>query len=281
MRAIFYNKEVKMYKDVIRRFFKRVTFTGNTTWVVPENVTSISVDCVGAKGWNDANCTAGKGGRIQCNLSVTPQQTLYFTIGTIPTNAPTASYNASDIRLNENALENRIIVAGGGGSGSYSYSYGIFAAAGGEGGSLVGGTGGTALRWGYSSSGGTGGTQTSGGTGGTAATPYSRTFVGGVGTLGLGGNGDAIYGGVAGAGGAGYYGGGGGATSSFADEKTKANAVGGGGGGSSYTDPNLCSGVIHTQGYQNGNGYISFDYEVAETDGYDYYTETTEIKALR
>lgn len=280
MRASFYNKEVKMYKGVIRRFFKRVTFTENTTWTVPENVTSISVDCVGAKGWNDANCTAGKGGRIQCNLSVTPQQTLYFTIGTIPTNGPTASYNASDIRLNENALQNRIIVAGGGGSGSYANRYGIFAAAGGGGGNLVGGTGGTALRWGYSSSGGTGGTQTSGGTGGTAATPYSRSFVGGVGTLGLGGNGDT-YTGVAGAGGAGYYGGGGGATSSFADEKTKANAAGGGGGGSSYTDPNLCSEVIHTQGYQNGNGYISFDYEVEETDGYNYYIETTEIKALR
>lgn len=118
MRASFYNKEVKMYKDVTRRFFKRVTFTEDSTWTVPENVTSISVDCVGAKGWNDGNCTAGKGGRVQCNLSVTPQQTLYFTIGTIPTNGPTASYNASDIRLNENALENRIIVAGGGGGGS-------------------------------------------------------------------------------------------------------------------------------------------------------------------
>lgn len=280
MRASFYNKEVKMYKDVTRRFFKRVTFTENTTWTVPENVTSLKVDCVGAKGWNDANCTAGNGGRIQCNLSVTPQQTLYFTIGTIPTNGPTASYNASDIRLNENALENRIIIAGGGGSGSYSNSYGIFAAAGGGGGNLVGGTGGTALRWGYSSSGGTGGTQTSGGTGGTAATPYTRSFVGGVGTLGLGGNGDT-YSGVAGAGGAGYYGGGGGATSSFADEKTLANAAGGGGGGSSYADPNLCSEIIHTQGYQNGNGYISFDYEVAETDGYDYYTDTIVIKALK
>lgn len=279
MRASFYNKEVRMYKDVTRRFFKRVTFTENTTWTVPENVTLISVDCVGAKGWNDANCTGGNGGRIQCNLSVTPQQTLYFTIGTIPTNGPTASYNASDIRTNENSLENRIIVAGGGGSGSYANSYGIFPTFGGNGGGLIGGTGTTSLRWGYSSSGGTGGTQTEGGTGGTAATPYTRGFVGGVGTLGLGGNGDT-YTGVAGAGGAGYYGGGGGATSSFADEKTKANAAGGGGGGSSYADPTLCSEVIHTQGYQNGDGYISLDYEVAETDEYDYYKDTLIIKAL-
>lgn len=31
----------------------------------------------------------------------------------------------------------------------------------------------------------------------------------------------------------------------------------GGGGGSSYTDSTLCTDVVHTQGYQNGAGYIT------------------------
>lgn len=29
------------------------------------------------------------------------------------------------------------------------------------------------------------------------------------------------------------------------------------GGGYSYTDPNLCTNVVHTQGYQSGNDYIT------------------------
>lgn len=30
----------------------------------------------------------------------------------------------------------------------------------------------------------------------------------------------------------------------------------GGGGGSSYTHPTLCSSVVHTQGFNKGNGYV-------------------------
>ena len=34
-------------------------------------------------------------------------------------------------------------------------------------------------------------------------------------------------------------------------------ADGGGGGGSSYTDPTLCSSVVHTQGARTGKGQLT------------------------
>lgn len=54
------------------------------------------------------------------------------------------------------------------------------------------------------------------------------------------------------AGGAGWYGGGGGA---LAGHKS-IFYYSGGGGGSSYTHPTLCSSVVHTQGFNKGNGYV-------------------------
>ena len=49
-------------------------------------------------------------------------------------------------------------------------------------------------------------------------------------------------------GGGGWYGGGGGADDA------------GGGGGSSYTNPDLASKVIHTQGANLGNGSLTISY---------------------
>jgi hypothetical protein len=58
-------------------------------------------------------------------------------------------------------------------------------------------------------------------------------------------------------GGAGWYGGGAG----FAgDYRSVGTQCAGGGGGSSYTDSSLCSNVIHTQGYRNGEGYVTISF---------------------
>ena len=54
-----------------------------------------------------------------------------------------------------------------------------------------------------------------------------------------------------GGGGGGYYGGGGGGD-------------GAGGGGSSYTDPDLCSNVIHTRGVQISHGKLIITLNSAE-----------------
>lgn len=76
------------------------------------------------------------GGRVECDLSVRPNQQLYLMVGSVPTNEYTASYNASDIRVGGTEYAHRVIVAGGGGSSSSRK------AAGGAGGGLTGGNGG-------------------------------------------------------------------------------------------------------------------------------------------
>ncbi|MFQ5335182.1 MAG: T9SS type A sorting domain-containing protein, partial [Flavobacteriales bacterium] len=146
---------------------------------------------------------------------------------------------ASDIRLNGNTLSDRIVVAGGGGgAGGINYQ----ALYGGAGGGLTGGDG---LNWNtWPNAGGKGGTQTAGGAAGIAccSCPTYTT----AGSLGQGGNGSGDCAG-GGGGGGGYYGGGGACFS-------------GGGGGSSYTDT-IVYNVVHTQGYQNGDGMIILTYD--------------------
>ena len=238
-------------------------YTGSVqTFTVPAGVTSISVDAYGASGnqWGGSS-HGGKGGRVECVLSVTPGDVLNIYVGGTSTfnGGSTVGYtysgDATDIRVGGTALINRVIVSGGGGSpGNGSNKDG------GLGGGLTGqnGQGGTVSegpRYGG------GGSQSSGGAGGYAWNGYPSNYNGGVvdcitnmtygiscnspGALGQGGEG---YGNHGGAGGGGYYGGGGGADA-------------GGGGGSSYTDPTLCGSVVHTQGgnpnYGNGRLIIT------------------------
>ena len=104
----------------------------------------------------------------------------------------------------------------------------------GHGGGLVGQNG--ALTSGTP---GKGGTQSNGGQGGCL-----NSICSGAGTLGSGSNATSFFGNSSGGGGGGYYGGGGGVD-------------GGGGRGSIYTDPTLCSSVVHTQGAQTGSGQLT------------------------
>lgn len=240
-------------------------FTFNATGVVqtlvlPKLIKKIHVDCVASKGFTAASGSfignGGKGGRVECDLPVNGGETLYIMVGDVPSSS-SPSYNAADIRIGGNTLANRVIVAGGGGSGVYRQDpYGVTkgVADGGNGGGTTGGNGGNsgADRVGQ------GGTQSDGGLGAYSGYPY-HPFTAGQGTLGLGGAGSPNAGGIAGAGGAGYYGGGGaGCNGIFISAGYSSNGAGGG-GGSSYTNSD-CLNVVHTQGYNNGAGYVTISF---------------------
>src|SRR6266478_3097814 len=63
----------------------QVDFVGHAqTWVVPNNVTSVTVDVRGGQGAgnpNDPIPTGGKGGRVQTTLAVSPGETLVIYVG--------------------------------------------------------------------------------------------------------------------------------------------------------------------------------------------------------
>jgi cell wall-associated NlpC family hydrolase len=228
------------------------------TWVVPNNVTSVSVDARGAQGGgNGPSVPGGKGGRVQTTLAVTPNQTLFIYVGgkggdaigpntagsggfngggtgaidNVDANGPSAGGGgASDVRQGIDDLAERVVVAGGGG-GSECCTDG----AGGDGGGTTGMFGATS---GGGSSPGGGGTQVDGGTGGGGCNGSGSS--GSLGQGGMGGNGNRAGGG----GGGGYYGGGGGGGCLFGS---------GGGGGSSFS---AGSDTIHTQGFQTGDGQV-------------------------
>lgn len=231
----------------------RFDYTGNLQeYIVPARVKKLVVDCVGAKG-KEGYTSGGKGGLVKCVLNVTLGQKLFIWVGKTPDNARIAEYNASDIRISsaditsEEGLNNRLIVAAGGASSGIAY--GGPASGGGNGGGLTGEAS-AAINNSYSAA---GGTQTAGGNGAGNADNVTPSY-GDNGNFGLGGNGhnfDDLAGG--GAGGAGWYGGGGGSTRM---QNLRYVSASGGGGGSSYTHPDLCSEVIHTQGYNDGNGYV-------------------------
>ena len=138
---------------------------------------------------------------------------------------------ASDIRINEDSLYARIIVAGGGGGASMSTN-------GPAGGGTAGIEGGS--KPGYATSGGTGGTVTFGtrgsdgtfGKGGDAATVAANTN-------------------CAGGGGGGWYGGGGGGGATFANY----DSTGGGGSGFVYTSSTAAN--VPTGWKLNSTYYLS------------------------
>ncbi len=239
-----------------------LSFTGapQTITVATCMGSSIHVDVRGAQGGQQFGAGSGSGalgGRVQADLAVSPGDTLTLVVGGAGGNAGFATsgvggFNggadggndasigdtqaggggggASDIRLNGVGLANRVIVAGGGG-GTASCAGGLIGA--GAGGGLTGGSGGQPC---FAGTPATGGTQIGGGIGGT----YPGYCSAGNGTLGNGAGGCSPSG--AGGAGGGLFGGGGG-------------AWGGGAGGSSFTGA-AATGVVHTQGFQSGNGQI-------------------------
>ena len=236
---------------VYRLAFEPVTFTENGTWTVPTGIKQIRVDCVAAQGWGTKG---GKGGRVQCVVNVTPGQVLHVNIGKQHTVYNDGTYDASDIRTDTDDLNSRIVVAGAGGSAAVSKWLGWINSDGGNGGGLTGGSAsGTSTTSGV---GGTGGTQEAGGNG-AYYSMYLSSRTASKGTFALGGAPSSERGG-SGYGGAGWDGGGGGVDGYYYAGSSEFGESGAGaGGGSSYTHPTLCSEVVHTQGFQSGNGYVT------------------------
>ncbi len=245
-----------------------LNYTGGTqTFTVPAGITCLQVDVRGAEGGKASYCddedsetqlgSGGNGGHVTANISVTPGEILTIVVGGAGQDAPSegagsGGYNGGGNGSNNNydcsnysygggggggASEIRrsstiLVISGGGGGANEFGPYN-----GGSGGGLTGGTGQCQSVC------ATGGTQSAGGTGCNS------------GTAGTGGN--ACNGG--GGGGGGYYGGGGG------------NSRDAGGGGSSYTIPGS-ENVVHTQGYQNGNGQVIL--------AWDYCASSCNVKGI-
>jgi hypothetical protein len=258
-------------REVAARTLEKVQtvfgYTGaQQTWLVPDDVTRVTIAATGAAGGEAGTGTTGKGSTATGTYAVTPGETLYIYVGgkggdgTAGGDVPGGSggWNgggkggdcdgtnlycfggsgaggggASDVRRGGTSLANRIIVGAGGGGETWTKNGGT---GGGETGSP--GTSGAGA--------GGGGTQSAGGSGGASG--------GHSGSLGVGGaGGEDDYGDYAGGGGGGgYYGGGGGGINySYADP-------GGGGGGSGYVGAG--SDTSYTLGTSAGDGSVSIIY---------------------
>lgn len=224
---------------------------------------SYKLECWGAQGGYRSSATyGGKGGYSVGELTLNEETTLYVQVGrsggyagdSIYTTETSGGYNgggkrdsgcpggggATDIRIGQDSLYARVIVAGGGGSDGANNKQGMYG----------GGESGGSSTENYGT-GGFGGTQTgvsdsswqttnqSTGTG-TATDAYAG--------FGFGGNGVTITGGYGGAGGGGWYGGSGACPDSSGDDDR------GGGGGSGYiytssTASNYPSGCLLNSSY--------------------------------
>ena len=119
--------------------------TGATVeWIVPNGITNVTVEALGASGgsivnqWGGYLFYGGLGGRVQGNLAVAPGQTLFITVGGLGQNgysmgagggfnggAPGGAYGgggggATDIRVGGVGLSSRVVIAGGGGGAANS-----------------------------------------------------------------------------------------------------------------------------------------------------------------
>lgn len=246
--------------------FDPITFIETGTWKVPRGVKQIRIDCVAAQGFTFDTATGGLGGRVQCILSVTPKQILYINVGKQHQTFNDGTYDASDIRTAADDLTTRLVVAGAGGGGAATRFLASRTFVGGAGGGLIGETGGNIAGSTNNNAAvgiaGLGGTQEAGGSK-AYFSMYLKSLYAHDGEFGLGGacnsEGGNIAGrGASGYGGAGYYGGGGGVDGYYYKRSSEYGAsCAAAGGGSSYTHPSKCSEVVHSQGYQAGNGYIT------------------------
>lgn len=237
------------------------SFTGAyEEFVVPDGVATITVDAYGAAGGDEYAPVGniGLGGRVQCDVTVTPGETLRVYVGGAGGNGASgvngaAGWNgggsggpgagggggSSDVRRSPYALADRLVVApGGGGSG------------GNNGATTTGGGGDGRAATGENGQNGISGPV--GGTGGTQLGAGTASGGGANGGLGVGGAGSAVSnprGG--GGGGSGYYGAGGGGGGG-------AGTAGAGGGGGS----GLSTGVNATtqDGVRSGNGEVTISW---------------------
>lgn len=201
------------------------------------------LECWGAQGGYRSNTAyGGKGGYSVGELTLNEETTLYVQVGGSGNTGKTSggyngggkrsTYNGggggTDIRIGQDDLYARVIVAGGGGSDGASSKAGMY------GGGESGGT--NTANYG---TGGGGGTQTAGGAGGS----------GNSGTFGVGGEGLYRSSGYGGAGGGGWYGGGG----AYPDSSGDDDRGGGGGSGFVWTGSNAPTGYLLGSEYHLAN----------------------------
>ena len=256
---------ITAYKPTGGRFFLS---TGILYWVVPENVSFVTIICVGGGGGGNAgagtNAAGGSGGggalAYTNNVSVTPGEVIIVTVGDggaggTRTVNPTSGSTSSVERENGTVL----CSAGGGAAGG--------ATVGGAGGTVIVGDGGGAGGAGNRSTtvgaggGGAGGYTGSGGTGSITATGNAGSGGGGgsggstSGIAGSGGGGVSIYGsgsngsgGTSGGGGGGGSGGAAGTTATTTDAAGAGGLYGGGGGANNHTATAAATGGSGGQG---------------------------------
>jgi|GEM_PF-6287082 len=238
-------------------------------WTVPVGVMSVHLKSWGGQGGNGGVLQngGGNGGFAEGDLAVTPGQVLSIQVGQKGGlgNSFTSGYGgyngggpgggylqgdgnysgggggASDVRINQYQLADRVLVApGGGGAGS-----GPVGITGGAGGALIGSNGLGSAGIG----GGIGGSQVAAGDGGIGLEN------GASGDEMTGGAGAGVGSGFGGGGGGGYFGGGGGGAGT--------TVAGGGGGGSAYI------GLVangQTQGnVKTGDGLVVISYQAVCT----------------
>jgi len=221
--------------------------TGSHSWTVPNDVTSVSVVCVGPGGgrWQTSVQSSGGGGGglgWENNISVTPGQTITVQVGEAPT-AAAGTYGTDSYfkdtstcvgKSGQNATNNTTPGSGGSYVGT---------------GGGNGGNGGTGK---FSGGGGAGGYSGAGGAG--ASNNNDTNYIGSDGSGGAGGGGGGYYAGSGG--GVGVYGEG---DSGTGGNGTSNNGNGGGHGGSGgedgvhYSDSSLTGSKFGgAAGYRNG-----------------------------
>jgi hypothetical protein len=235
-------------------------------FIVPNRVTSIQVNAIGATGGTGGGGqTGGAGANITSTINVTPGQLIYVVVGGFPGQSATAKYGFGGNGGTANSASG-YGGAGGGLSGVFSSNTpstasALVVAGGGGGGSGTGGAtgylGGSALNAAMGSA-----ANGQGSIGYLVSSRYQYGYGASTTAVGVGGyafdnaptqngaNGNDINGGAggpgtiwqgAGGGGAGFYGGGGGAGGGAAN--------GGGGGGSSKSSSGINSyGTLNTSG---------------------------------
>ena len=242
------------------------TFTSDGTFTVPNGVTSVSIDVLGAKGGlNDdgpADGAGGFGGEAGGTVAVTAGEALSVLVGGVGapsdgskggsggggggggggTVAGSSGGGGGGCRSEVDRGSTQLLVAGGGGGGSFGQGGGF--EIGGAGGGLTGLPGDPGQV--------SGGSQTQAGMGG-----QGDGGAGAPGQKDQGGNGaggdEAILGG--GGGGGGFFGGGGGGSSMSGDPGSYC----GGGGGSGHLDPSVTDGTMRT-GVNGGAGRVTLTY---------------------
>jgi hypothetical protein len=246
---------------------------GTYDWVVPDGVTSVTVDAYGAAGGAgqipEEPSAGGLGGRTRATIEVTPGETLQVNVGGVGgsytgggpavggTNGggDAGGYGAgggggaSDVRRGGTSVDDRVVVAGGGGGGGGRQGV-CQTADGGAGGGDAPGAGGSF----DDATGGQPGGVDAGGAGGAAGSMGGTGQSGSAGQGGAGGTSMMSYAG--GGGGGGWFGGGGGGGSMSYSAA--------GGGGSAYVAEDATA-VTYENGTRAGDGLVVLSWEVPPT----------------